>query len=177
MDNDLYLKPEKCLFDQDRLEFLGLILSADGVQPDTVKVDGIAEWPIPSNLKEVRSYLGFVGYYRIFIPSFAEIARPLFNLTKKGVKFNWDHECQQAFDKLKEAIMSYPVLRLPDPTLLYRVECDASNYATGAILSQLDENGIWHLVSFKSKAMTLAKQNYDIFDKELLAVIHALSTW
>jgi hypothetical protein len=176
-DNDLYLKLEKCLFEQESIEFLGLIILHDYVGMDPVKVDGILVWPAPHNVKEVQSFVGFCNFYRCFIKDFSNTAQPLHYLTTKDKVWEWSDACQTAFDTLKQQFASSPILVIPDSTKPYRIECDASDYATDAILSQQSDDNLWHPVAYLSKAMTAAERNYDIHNKELLAVVHAFDTW
>ena len=151
-----------------------MIISHNEVAMDPVKVKGIQEWPVPKKLRDVQSFLGFCNFYRRFIAGFSEIAKPLTELTKKNEPFEWTEKRQQAFEKLKEIFTTTPVLIQPNPEAPYRVITDASDYATGACLLQPDQDNAWRPVSYLSKAMTAAEQNYPIYDKELLAVIHAL---
>jgi len=173
----LYLKAEKCSFEQTKIEYLGLIISAGQIEMDPVKVEGVSAWPTPSNVKEVQSFLGFVNFYRRFIKDFSDIAKPLHELTRKDSAWNWTDACQKAFDLLKNAITSSPILIFPDDSKPYKVEADSSDYATGAVLSQEGEDGKWHPVAFLSKCLNSVERNYDIHDKELLAIIRALEEW
>ena len=154
MDNDLYAKPEKCIFEAKSIEFLGLIISHNTLAMDPVKVSGVTNWPTPRNVKEVQSFLGFGNFYRRFIQGFSKVARPLFELTRKDHPWNWTDSSQEAFDALKVAFTSSPVLLMPDPLKPYRVEVDASDYATGGILSQQDHEQKWHPVAYLSKSLS-----------------------
>ncbi|TFY50672.1 hypothetical protein EVG20_g11391 [Dentipellis fragilis] len=176
-DNDLFLKPEKCSFEQSSVEYLGLIVSHNKLAMDLVKVAGIAEWPVPRTVKDVQSFLGFGNFYRHFIQDFSKLAHPLFDLTKKDHPWDWMPDCQTAFDGLKLAFTSSPVLLMPDLTKPYLVEVDASDFAVSGILSQCAEDQLWHPVAYLSKALSEAERNYDIYDKELLAIIRTLETW
>jgi hypothetical protein len=176
-DNKLYLKPDKCIFEANRVEFLGLILSENHVEMDPVKIEGVRGWPQPKNVKELQSFLGFINFYRRFIQDFSKVARPLHNLTKKDSKWTWDADQREAFDKLKETVTSAPILIQPDVNRPFKLETDASDFATGAILSQLDTDDKWRPVGFLSKSLNDAERNYQIYDKELLSVIRALQEW
>ena len=176
-DNKLYLKAEKCEFEQQKVEYLGLIISPGRIEMDPVKVEGVANWPIPPNVKEVQSFLGFTNFYRQFIQDFADVARPLHDLTKKDIPWEWNAEHQAAFDNLKKAITSSPVLIFPSDDKPYRVEADSSGHASGAVLSQEGEDGKWHPVAFLSKSLSEVERNYDVHDKEMLAIIRALEEW
>jgi hypothetical protein len=137
-----------------------------------VKVAGVANWPAPSNKKEVSAFLGFTNFYRQFIEGFSKIARPLFDLTRKDATFQWTKDAQDAFAALKLRITSSPILILPDDFSPFRVEADSSDYASDAVLYQLSkEDGKWHPVAFYSKSLSPVERNYEIYDKELLAVI------
>ena len=144
---------------------------------DPGKLKGIQDWPAPTTVKQVREFLGFENFYRRFIQGFSEIARPLNKLLKKDRKFKWTTECQQAFDDLKTRFTSEPVLMMPDQTKPFQIECDASKYASGAVLTQLDSNGDRHPCAFISKMFSPTERNYKIYDWELLAIIRALKEW
>ena len=174
---DLYLRPEKCLFERDEIEFLGLIIRAGEVAMDPIKTDAIASWPIPQNLKDVRGFIGFANFYRRFIKDFSKMARPLHDLTKKDVPFVWGPAQQQAFDKLKDAFITQPVLAMWDPESPTRIEVDASGFATGGVIEQKKDDGLWHPIAYRSASMTPAERNYEIYDREMLGVCEALKDW
>eukprot|EP00833_Pecoramyces_ruminatium_P005437 jgi/Orpsp1_1/1179469/evm.model.c7180000069456.1 len=156
LENNLYVKLEKCEFDKNEVEFLGYVLSGKGVSIDPKKIKSIKEWPIPTCVKDVQIFIGLCNYYRRFVMNFAQIARPLHNLTKKNNKFNWNK--------------NYPEKQ-------YILECDASNYAIGAILSQYDDENRLHPVAYYSRNLNNGEINYPITDKELLAIKDSFSTW
>jgi hypothetical protein len=137
VENELYLRPEKCEFEKTRIEYLGLIISKNCVEMDLVKVAGVAEWPEPSNKQEVQSFLGFTNFYRWFIKDFSHHARPPFDLTRKDQKWRWDSSAASAFRKLKELVTSTPVLTTPADNQPFRIEADSSDFATGTVFSQL----------------------------------------
>jgi len=176
LENNLYVKLEKCEFDKSETTFLGYVLSRDGLKMDKEKVKAILDWPIPTNVKEVQSFIGLCNYYRLFIKDFAKIANPIHKLTRKNVPFKWDKDQQKAFDKLKYLFTSAPILMNPDSNKPFVVETDASNFAVGAVLSQEFE-GVLHPVAFLSKSLTKCQRNYQIYDKELLAIKVALEEW
>ena len=176
-ENDLYLKPKKCEFCKDKIEYLGMVVEHRKVSMDYSKLKGISDWPVPSTVKQVQSFLGFGNFYRRFIKGFSEIARPLYELTKKDRKFEWNDETQKSFETLKQCFTEEPVLMMPDHTKPFQIESDASKYATGAVLTQLDSNGERHPVAFISKTFTPTERNYEIYDLELLAIIRALEEW
>src|ERR1700733_1281847 len=174
----LYLRYDKCEFEKTRIEYLGVIISHNHVEMDPVKVAGVAEWPTPTNKKEVQSFLGFTNFYRRFIANFSHHARPLFNLTKKEVAFTWGEEERSAFDTLKGMVTSAPVLILSQTDRPFRIEADGSGVATGAVLSQVSpEDEKWHPVAFLSKSLSEVERNYEIHDLEMLAIIRALEEW
>ena len=160
------------------MEYLGVVVSHDLVKMDPIKVAGVMEWLIPTNKKEVQSFLGFTNFYQRFIEGFSHIACPLFNLTKADSVFHWSMEEQLAFDTLQERITSALILTLPNNSRPYCVEADSSDFATGVVLSQeCLEDGKWHPVAFLSKSLSLVKRNYEIHDKEMLAIVRALEEW
>ena len=170
--NKLYLKPEKCEFDALEVEYLGVLVSEGHVRMDPVKVEGIADWPTPQDKHDVQSFLGFCNFYRRFIHHYAGIARPL-NVLTGNTPFEWTPECDEAFTKLKTVITTAPVLIIPNNHDKFRLEADASVYALGAILSQQQE-GKWKPAGFVSKAFNPTQRNYEIYDRELLAIMTAL---
>ena len=140
-NNNLFLKPEKCEWEKTRVEYLGVVISEEGVEMDPAKVEAVKEWPTPKDKRELQQFLGFANYYRRFINRFADIAWPLHKLTG-NCSWTWTHREDAAFSTLKNAITSAPALALPTDTDPYRVEADSSGYATGATLSQC-QNGTW----------------------------------
>ena len=177
-ENKLFLKPDKCEFERTKVEYLGVVISHNSVEMDPVKVAGVADWPVPTNKKEVQSFLGFINFYRRFIQDFSHHARPLFNLTKNEVKWHWSDSEQSAFDTLKGLITSAPILMSPDNSRPFQIEADSSDFATGAVLSQESlEDGKWHPVAFLSKSLSEVERNYEIHDKEMLAIIRAMEEW
>lgn len=135
-DNDLYAKWEKSCFDVREVEFLGLVIHPDEVAMDPAKLNRIRDWPEPKTLKQVQSFLGFGNFYQKFIANYSSIARPLHRLTNKGVPFNWDTDCQTAFNTMKRKFIKAPVLLMPDSTKQFLLECDASLTACRAVLRQ-----------------------------------------
>jgi transposase InsO family protein len=176
-ENDLYLKPHKCEFAKTKIEYLGMILEEGKVSMDPTKLIGIKQWPEPTTVKQVRSFLGFGNFYRRFIRSYSNVARPMNELLQKDKKFEWTMETQNAFDELKKRFTEEPVLIFPDTSKPFQIECDASKYASGAVLTQLDVNGDRHPCAFISKTFSPTERNYEIYDRELLSVIRALNEW
>ena len=172
-EHDLYLNLKKCYFDKEKVEYLGMIISYNHVEMDPAKVEGILKWPIPETVKQVRGFLGFANFYRRFINKFSDIAKPLNNLTKKNKAFEWTEECQKAFETLKNRFATKPVLLMADKTKPFELETDASLYATGGILRQQDNDGHWHPVAYISQSLSETERNYQIYDRELLAIMRA----
>ena len=173
-EHSLYFKPEKCLFHAPSMEYLGLILERTQTRMDPVKVAGVQEWPTPTTIKGVRSFLGFCNYYRAFVQDFSELALPLNALTKKGVEFTWTTKEQEAFDALKRRITSSPTLAHPNMEEQFELEVDASGSAMGAVLLQRQPDGTKKPINFMSKTFNQAQRNYDIFDREFLAMLWGL---
>jgi hypothetical protein len=159
------------------VEYLGLIASGENVRADPSKITMAVDWPKPNNVKNVQEFLGFCNFYWRFIPSYSRIAKPLFDLLHKDKNWEWSEKTQEAFDGLKNTLKSAPVLMQPNTKEGFSLECNASDYATGAILSQTGPDGKLHPVAFYSKSLSPAEKNYDIFDKEMLAVIRAFKEW
>src|SRR6201996_8122163 len=135
-DFDLFLKPEKCVWESPCVDYLGLILEKGVTCMDPAKVAGVKTWPTPTTVKQVRSFLGFCNFYRAFICGFSHLAKPLNNLTKKDTLWTWGTEQQTAFDTLRERITSEPVLIQPDLSKPFEIEVDSSGFARGAVLLQ-----------------------------------------
>ena len=176
-ENDLFLKLEKCVFGASEIEFLGLLIGPDGIKMDLIKVQVITDWPAPTHVKEVQAFLGLANYYRRFVHNFSKIAAPLHNLMQKGVVWRWGEQQQTAFEELKRKFVEGPILAPVDFTCPLRVESDASNFATGAVLSMLCEDDKWHPCAYLSKGLNDVERNYDVHDKEMLGIIRALEVW
>src|SRR5258708_2340277 len=144
---------------------------------DPVKVQGVTDWPQPVKVKDVQSFIGFMNFYQRFIWNFSKIAHPLHVLTQKSKDWSWGAAEQQAFNVLKNTITSTPMLTFPSRSSLFCLECDASNFTMGAILSQQQEDGLFHPIGFMSKSFSNTEQNYQIHDKEMLVIMHALEEW
>jgi hypothetical protein len=173
-DLDLFLRPTKCSFNQMSVEYLGLIISKGEIHMDPVKLKAIQDWPLPRTVKDIQKFLGFCNFYCRFVKDYSHIARPLFNLTKKEIPWSWTTECNMAFETLQQTMIMSPVLMLPDHEKPFTLIMDPSDYATGTILEQKDTLGQSYPIAYFSKSLQPAEQNYEIHDKELLAIIHAL---
>ena len=133
MEHKLYAKFSKCEFWLKKVQFLGHVISEDGISVDPSKIRDVLDWKTPETVPEIRSFLGLAGYYRRFVPDFSKIARPMTELLKKGVKFVWDDKCDQAFQTLRKLLTSAPVMAQPDITRPFDVYCDASGTSLGRI--------------------------------------------
>ena len=179
----LYVNLKKCEFATKQVEFLGFIVSTDGVSMDTERVRTIEEWPQPRTYREVQVFLGFVNFYRRFVYHYSHIVAPLTGLLKgssqgkKSGPFEWPLEAAQAFRQLKQIFTTTPLLHHYDPSKKVRVETDASVFGIAAILSQPDENGHWRPVAFWSRKLIPAEQNYETHDQELLAIVASFKQW
>ena len=174
--HSLRLKLSKCVFGVPEIEFLGHIISDKGIRMVRNKVDAILEFPAPKTLKILQMFLGMGNYYRNFIPGYSKIVVPLVSLLKKDVPFVWGNEQQAAFEHLKRAFTSDPVLYHPDPNRRFIIETDASDYAMGGVLLQDFEDGE-HPLAYFSKKFSPAELNYDVYNKELFAVVTAFKEW
>jgi hypothetical protein len=154
----LKLKPSKCQLMQRHVSFLGHIVSADGIGTDPQKIEKVRDWPPPSDLKELRSFVGFCSYYRRFIDGFAELASPLTNLTKKSVRFSWSEDCGIAFEELKVRLVSAPVLGMPNDNDKFVLDTDASDVAIGAVLSQI-QDGKERVIAYASRRLSVRERN------------------
>jgi len=140
-ENDLFVKPEKCKWKVREVEFLGVVIRPKGVEMQREKIEGVLNWPAPRNIKEVQKFLGFANYYRRFIKDFARIVALLHVLVRKEQKWKWKKKQKKAFERLKIVFTIEPILAIPEIDREMRVEVDASDYATGGVLSTKCENG------------------------------------
>ncbi len=175
--HQLYARADKCEFHTESVEYLGYILSAEGLTMSTDKVKTILEWPEPRKVRDIQSFLGFANFYRRFIPNYSEIVIPLTRLTRKNVPWNFSDACRDAFNTLKKAFTTAPVLHHWEPDRQITVETDASDYAIAGILSITSDSGELHPIAFHSRTLSGAELNYDTHDKELLAIYEAFKTW
>ena len=168
----LYVKLSKCSFLKEEVEYLGFLVGANGVRVNPAKVKAVMEFPTPTTVSELRSFLGLTNYFRKFIQSYATVAAPLTAQTGKGNVLHWTDECRQAFEQIKALLADAPTMVLPDRTKTYEVVTDASIVGLGAGLLQ---DG--HPIAFESRKLSKAERNYTTTEQELLAVVHALKTW
>ena len=176
-DYDLFLKPEKCIWEAPHVDYLGLILEKGVTRMDPAKVAGVHNWPTPTTVKQVRSFLGFCNFYRAFIRGSSHLAKPLNNLTKKDIPWTWGEEQQIAFDTLQERITSDLVLIQPDLTKQFKIEVDSSGFARGAVLLQRGADNKKHPIAFYSQTLTNTERNYLIKNLEFSAIVYALLHW
>ena len=177
LQHNLYAKLEKCEFHTQKVEFLGYVISPSGVSMDPSKVKNIVEWPTPKSVHDIQVFLGFANFYRRFIPNYSQLTTPLTSLLKKDTPFIWSEKAQISFNKLKDMFSSAPILAHPNPAKQFIVEADASDFAIGAILSQYDASQMLHPIAYFSRKLHAPECNYEIYDKELLAIKEAFSEW
>ena len=162
----LTLKPSKCTFAVDRVSYLGHVITNNGVETDKSKLEPVVTFPTPKNVPEVRSFLGLTGYYRRFIKDYARISTPLFRLLQNEVDFHWSTECQMAFDTLKQALISPPVLAYPNLEYPFILTCDAPGTAISYILSQIDETGKERVVAYGGRSLKQAERVWTTSEHE-----------
>ena len=174
---DIRLRPDKCKFHVKIVKFLGSIITTDEIQMDDKKVKAIREWPEPRNLKEIQAFLGFANFYRRFIQGYSQICTPLTKMTKKEQPFHWECKQKEAFKKLKKKFILAPILASFDPETKIILKTDAADQALGSCLSQPDAEGQLHPVAYRSRKFSGPELNYDVHDKELLAIVGAFEEW
>src|SRR4051812_5833384 len=171
-DHQFYAKFSKCEFWLNKVNFLGHVISAEGIAVDPDRVRTIQEWAPPRNVKQLRSFLGLASYCRKFVENFSKIAKPMTELLCKGKRYTWLPACQAAFEELKRRLTTAPILTPPDESQPFQVFCDASLNGLGGVLMQGR-----NIVAYTSRQLKQAERNYPTHDLELAAVIHALVTW
>ena len=176
-ENNLFVKSEKCVWKVREVGFLGVIIGEDGVRMEKEKMQGVIEWPVSKSMKDVQKFLGLANYYRWFVKDFTTIAKLLHETTRKDKKWNWGERQQKAFEELKKRFMMEPVLVTPDFNRKMRVEADTSDFTIGEVLSMKCEDEKWKPMAYISKSLNKAKRNYEIHDKEMLAIIKCLEAW
>ena len=175
--SSIQLRADKCVFGADKLEFLGFVLSCDGVRPQRRLTEAVRSFATPTNRKEIRRFLGMAGFYRNFIKDFATIAKPLSELTSENVKFSWSEDCESSFSKLKTALATAPVLSFPQPNKEFILEVDASGVAVGGVLSQVQNDGIVHPVAYFSTSLTPTQRKWSTYNQEAYAMVCAVEHW
>ena len=170
----LKLKPAKCHFLQKKVEYMGHIVSAEGIAPDPRKVDAVRHFPQPDDHKRLRSFLGLASYYRRFIQDFSVVANPLFDLTPKNAPFVWTQLCEEAFGRLKELMTGAPTLAFPDFARAFILETDASGEGLGAVLAQKLDDGAVHPIAYASRTLQPHERNYGVTELEALGVVWAV---
>ena len=170
-DAGLKLKTSKCHFFKREVVFLGHIISESGISTDPAKIESIQNWKTPTNVHEVRSFMGLCSYYRRFIKNFSDIAQPITKLTCKGQAFIWSANCQLAFDKLKEQLTKSPIMAYPREDCIFILDTDASNFGIGAVLSQIQDNQE-RVIAYGSRSLNKSERQYCTTRKELLAIVN-----
>lgn len=170
--DEWHIKLSKCKFAHTEISYLGHIISSQGVATDPAKIQAVASWPTPTNVKELRSFLGFAGFYQRFVRHYAVIAKPLTALLQKNSLFLWSSEHDTAFSTLKTCLYSAPVLALPNFSRQFCIETDASHYGVGAVLLQ---DG--HPLAFLSRALGPKNQGLSAYEKEYMAILIAVEQW
>lgn len=176
-DAGLQVEIKKTEFHVTRTRYLGYILTDKGIEVDPEKVEALRNWEAPTTVAGVKSFLGFAGFYRQFVPGFSRTAKPILALQSPTVPFVWDTDCERAFQKLKEQLLAIPTLMHFDPELETKIETDASDGVIAGVLSQLHADGIWYPVAFYSQVLSGSELNWEIHDKELFAIITAFVKW
>eukprot|EP00731_Ephydatia_muelleri_P030185 Em0021g708a len=168
----LKIRPKKCHLLQTSVQYLGHVISAEGIRTDPQKVACVSNWPVPRTSKELQSFLGLASYYRRFVKDFAHIASPLHALTEKGREWVWSKECNDAFFDLKKRLVSSPILTLPDFSLPFVLDTDASGDGLGAVLAQ-NVDGVERVVAYASRALSRTEKKYCATRREMLALVWA----
>jgi len=177
MKHQVCIKLQKCQFFQTRLHFLGHVVSAQGIAPDPMKIKALVDWPIPTNVTQVQAFVGLGNYYRRHVKMFAEIIAPLTSLSLEiPFKDQWNAECSTAFNKAKEYLTSSEVLALPDTSLPYIVRTDASDYAIGGSLHQV-QDGEERVIAYESRKLSATARNWPTHERELFAYFHCFQAW
>ena len=171
-EHQLFVKFSKCDFFNDKIQYLGHLVTKEEISIDPEKIRVIEYWLVPKDVTDVISFMGITGYYRRFIEGFSRIANPINSLQKKGNKFNWNQKCEESFKKLKTLLTSAPILRIVDPNKEFVVCTDACNDVLVGVLTQEG-----HVISYDSRKLKVHKKNYATYELELAAVIHALKMW
>ena len=169
----LKLKPKKCDLFQTQVNYLGHVLDKTGIRPDPKKLEAVRDWERPMTVSQVRSFTAFCNYYRKFVKNFAEVAKPLYRLTSKGVKFTWEEEHEDAFQLLKTRLLQAPILAFPNFRHPFVIDTDASETALGAVLSQIID-GEERPIAFESRVLSKMEVNYATTKREALGIVQAM---
>ena len=164
-ENNLFVKPEKCVWKVREVGFLGVVIGSDRVRIEKEKVQGVVDWPVLKSIKDVQKFLGLANYYRQFVKDFTKIARPLHEIMRKKIKWNWGEKQQKVFEELKKRFMIEPVLVTPVLNREMRVKVDTSDFTTGGVLLIKCKDEKWRPVIYISKSLNEAERNYEIHDK------------
>ena len=171
----LKLNSKKCRILCDEVEYLGHTVTPCGLRPNKSNVNAVKHFPVPTNIKQPRQFLGLTSHYRRFVPGYARIAFPLHALTRKGALFQWTADCEIAYESLKTKLVTAPLLCYPDFSKDFTLETDASRKGLSAILSQYQDDHKLHLVAYGSRSISSTEANYAITDLETLAVVWAVT--
>jgi hypothetical protein len=171
-EHQLYAKFSKCVFWMEEIQFLGHVLSSNGIVVDPSKVKDILEWKPPTTVHQVRSFLGLAGYYHRFIPDFSKLVKPITSLLKNDTKFNYSSRCNEAFEQLKVLLTTALVLAQPDIEKPFDVYCDASGSGLGCVLMQEGR-----VIAYASRQLRRHEEHYPAHDLELAVVVHAFKLW
>eukprot|EP00253_Pinus_taeda_P011652 PITA_11652 len=171
-EHQLYAKFSKCDFFKEEIQYLGHVITKEGIAVDPEKIKAIMDWPVPKDVTDVRSFMGLAGYYRRFVEGFSKVAFPITSLQKKGKSFQWTPNCQKSFEQLKHLLTTAPILCIADPNKDYVVCTDASKEGLGGVLMQEGR-----VIAYESRKLKEHEQRYSAYDLELAAVIHALKMW
>ena len=169
----LKLKPKKCDLYKTQVNYLGHVLDKTGIRPDPKKLEAVRDWERPKTVTQVRSFTAFCNYYRKFVKNFAEVAKPLYRLTSKGVKFTWEKEHEDAFQLLKTRLLQAPILAFPNFRHPFVIDTDASETALGAVLSQIID-GEERPIAFESRVLSKTEVNYATTKREALGIVQAM---
>src|SRR4030095_7025515 len=176
LEHGLYVKLEKCQFSVQEISFLGFVISPQGISMDPDRISTISDWPIPRSVTDIQVFLGFANFYRRFIDGYSRVVVPITSLLKKGKQFEWSYGAQEAFDRLKQLFISAPILRHFAPNLQSTLFTDSSGFALSGIICQ-PHDGRLHPVAFWSRKCNPAECNYDIHDREMLAIVESMKHW
>ncbi|KAF7802180.1 putative mitochondrial protein [Senna tora] len=169
--HNLVINQKKCDFGKDKIKYLGHIILVAGVQADPAKIESMVKWPIPKELNSLRGFLGLTGYYRRFVKKYSKIAAPLTDLLNKD-GFKWSDHSQEAFEELKKAITTVPILAMPDFTKPFELETDASDTGIGAVLMQSKR-----LITYYSHVLSNRARQHSVYERELMAIVFEVKKW